>query len=224
MGNNVWLKQMGCSYADNGIDIEIDPFGNVYTTGVFASVDADFDPGAGTYTMSGTNDGYLSKIDANGNFLWAKAITSTTNVPFACVPWSIVIDNANAVYVCGQFSDTTDLDPGPAAFTIAASGNGHDGFVSKYDTAGNFVWAGSFSSANDDAAQKIIKGNNGIFVVGYFDGIADLDPAVSNYTLNSNAVGGYILKLNPGGSLQWVKQTYFATSSLVKDNNFNLYT
>jgi hypothetical protein len=223
-GNTVWLKHMGGSYADNGIDIEVDPFGNVYTTGVFSSVDTDFDPGPGSYTIAGTNDGYLSKLDANGNFLWAKAITSTTNVPYSCVPWGIVVNSANGVYICGQFQDTIDLDPGSATYSLATTVEAHDGFVAKYDTAGNFVWGHAFETSNDDASYKIIKSPNGIYLAGYFNGIADLDPSATTYTLNSVNGDSYILKINSNGNLQWARQAYFSTSGLEKDNNFNLYT
>jgi hypothetical protein len=222
-GNSVWLKVMGGSYADNGIDIDVDAFGNVYSTGVFSSVDTDFDPGPGTYTMAGTDDGYISKLDANGNFIWAKAITSTTNVPYSCVPWGIVVDNANAVYICGQFEDIIDLDPSAAVYTLTTNAAAHDGFVAKYDTAGNFAWAGSFQTPNEDAARKLIKATNGIYLAGYFNGIVDLDPSASNYTLNSSGGENYLLKINSAGNLQWAKQAYFGTWGLEIDNDFSFY-
>src|SRR3954470_22917519 len=52
--------------------IAVDGYGNVYTTGYFGGV-VDFDPGPGTYTMSGGASGamYINKVDASGNFLFA---------------------------------------------------------------------------------------------------------------------------------------------------------
>ena len=55
----------------------IDNLGNVYTTGSFQGT-VDFDPGTGTYELTsvGETDIFISKLDANGNFLWAKPIST----------------------------------------------------------------------------------------------------------------------------------------------------
>lgn len=223
-GNTIWTKQMGGSSYDNGIDIEIDNYGNVYTTGVFNSPDFDFDPGPGTYTLSGTDDGYLSKLDNNGNFIWAKKIDNSSNVPYSNVPWNLIVDGANGVYFCGQFSGVSDFDPGISSYTLSASGLNRDGFVGKLDTAGNFLWAGSFPSAGNDAAQRLLKSNTGIYVTGYIDNVTDLDPGPSTYTVNSVGNGvNYILKLNSLGGLQWVRQTYFDTRAIARGLNQDLY-
>jgi hypothetical protein len=63
----------------NNFEIEakattVDIHGNVYTTGYFIGT-VDFDPGAGTANLSSSGSSYdifISKIDANGNYVWAK--------------------------------------------------------------------------------------------------------------------------------------------------------
>lgn len=59
---------------EGDLGIEVDGAGNVYTTGFFNGT-ADFDPGADVYNLTTTtftnHDVYVSKLDVNGNFVWA---------------------------------------------------------------------------------------------------------------------------------------------------------
>jgi hypothetical protein len=60
---------------DQGYSIAIDAEGNVYTTGYFIDT-VDFDPGTGSMTnlsAVGGKDSFIQKLDANGNFVWAKS-------------------------------------------------------------------------------------------------------------------------------------------------------
>ena len=70
-----WAKAIGGNQSAEGQSITIDANGNVYTTGYFNGT-ADFDPGAGiaNLTSVGGSDIFVSKLDANGNYVWAKAI------------------------------------------------------------------------------------------------------------------------------------------------------
>ena len=76
-GNFIWAKQLGGTGADAaGASIAVDADGNVYTTGGFVGT-ADFDPGPGVFTLSAignfrTKASFVLKLDADGNFIWAK--------------------------------------------------------------------------------------------------------------------------------------------------------
>src|SRR6476661_6698087 len=72
--NFLWAKQLGGPGAIVvNSSIAIDDSGNVYTTGSFANT-VDFDPGAGVFNLItlGTSSIFVSKLDASGNFVWAK--------------------------------------------------------------------------------------------------------------------------------------------------------
>ncbi len=72
-GNLVWAKNMGGTFDDSGTNLTLDGSGNVYTTGIFSTT-VDFDPGANVYALNsmGYLDIFISKLDSNGNFVWAK--------------------------------------------------------------------------------------------------------------------------------------------------------
>jgi len=68
-----WAKSMGGTDIDEGYSISTDASGNVYTTGSFKGT-FDFDPGIGIFNLTsvGYLDIFISKLDASGNFVWAR--------------------------------------------------------------------------------------------------------------------------------------------------------
>ena len=76
-----WAKAFGSTNFDHGVSITVDELGNVYTTGVFAGT-VDFDTGIGSFNLTsaaGSADVFIQKLDASGNFIWAKAFGSGSN-------------------------------------------------------------------------------------------------------------------------------------------------
>lgn len=203
--NFQWAKNMGSNSTDFGHAIAVDASGNAYTTGYFSGT-ADFDPGAGTYTLTsnGSNDIFVSKLDLNGNFVWAKKIGGTGND----IGRAIAIDGAGNISVTGSFFGTTDFDPNAGVTNLTSAGS-NDIFVLKLNPAGNLVWAKNFGGTQDDKGYAIatdVSGN--VFTTGYFMNTADFDPAATTYTMNG--FGGnedaFVSKLDASGNFVWAKQ------------------
>src|SRR4051812_35469345 len=95
--NFMWAKGMGCANVDDeGMAITTDALGNIYTTGYFSGT-VDFDPGPGVFTItpvSGSIDVFISKLDASGNFVWAKSLGGFNQD----VGTSISVDASGNVY------------------------------------------------------------------------------------------------------------------------------
>jgi hypothetical protein len=91
-----WAKKMGGASYDRGQSLVVDQNGNVYSTGNFSTT-VDFDPGAGTYnlTSAGHADTFIGKLDANGNFVWAKRIGGTED-DFGT---GIAVDDSTNIYI-----------------------------------------------------------------------------------------------------------------------------
>src|SRR5204862_5881892 len=69
-GACLWAKKAGGTSADLGNGITVDNLGNVIITGEFAGT-ATFGSTSLT-SASGSVDVFTTKLDGNGNFLWAK--------------------------------------------------------------------------------------------------------------------------------------------------------
>ncbi len=228
-GNYVWAKSFGCTNYEQGLSIATDATGNVYTTGNFKGT-TDFDPGTGTLNIvsSGSNDVFISKLDAAGNFVWAKTFGGTGQD----YGKGIQIDTSGNIILSGFFQATVDFDPGTDTFNIVSSGN-YASFISKLDAAGNFIWAKSFQGnngnnqvRNNDLAIDL-QGN--IYTTGYFQGVADFDPGSGNYYLSATAhVNIYVSKLDATGNFIWATSTgqYFDNRAfgIAVDNDQSVYT
>jgi hypothetical protein len=128
LGRLFWAKQMGGLSSDGGASIAVDTSGNIYTTGNFGGT-ADFDPGPSTFNLSTSGispDIFVSKLDASGNFLWAKQMGGRSGE----LAYSIALDGLGNIFTTGFFRDTADFDPGPSTFNLIPTG-GEDMFISK---------------------------------------------------------------------------------------------
>jgi hypothetical protein len=203
-GNFVWAKQMGGPGGDFGFPIAVDAAGNVYTTGHFQGT-ADFDPGPGTFnlTSAGEYDIFVSKLDSAGNFLWAKQMGGTGYAD----GYGIALDVAGNVYTTGYFHGTADFDPGPGTFNLTSAGN-RDIFVSKLDSAGNFVWAKQIGGTAQPEGHGIaVDAVGNVYTTGDLNGTADFDPGPGTFNLTSTGSNDiFVSKLDSAGSFVWAKQ------------------
>jgi Secretion system C-terminal sorting domain/Beta-propeller repeat len=226
-GDFLWAKRIGGGGSnDAGNDVVVDINGNVFIAGLFSQT-VDFDPGAGTnnITAAGSTDSFILKLDASGNFVWAKGVGGTSSEQVQ----SLVIDSTGGVYFVGDFFGTCDFDPGAGTFNLTSAGD-RDAFICKLDAAGNFAWAKRVGGSSPDKAFAIAPDNAGnILITGYFDGMVDFDPgaAVVNLSSAASSLDAFVLKLDAVGNYIWAKKTGGNTSdagrSITTAANGNVY-
>lgn len=193
-----WVRSFDGIGNQTGTAVTTDLSGNVYTAGTFSGT-VDFDPGAGTYTLSAgsVNDNFILKTDSNGNFLWAGSIDNSvvSNV------YSIKVNAAGEVYLGGEFKGTIDCDPGPGSYTLTSAGS-YDAFLIKLNSAGNFLWATSFGASSEDGITSLAFDAAGnVYCQGLYDLTVDFDPGVGTHFLVSNgSIDQFILKLDASGN------------------------
>jgi len=225
-GNFVWAKHMGGTSADRSKSISTDASGNVYRSCSFLTI-ADFDPGMGTVnlTSAGNTDIFISKLDAAGDFVWAKQMGGT-GIDYGT---SISLDAAGNIYTTGYFSQTADFDPGTGTSDLISAGL-TDIFILKLDAAADFVWAKGMGGTQNDQSYSISHDASGnVYTTGYFQGTADFDPGSA--TSNLTSAGNYdlfIAKLNTAGNFVWATQIGGTGadqgSSITLDASGNIYT
>ncbi len=235
-GNFAWAKHMkeaavgSAIHSSWGYSIAVDSTGNVYTTGEFAN-NIDFDPGPGVFYLYQNTydykDAFISKLDAAGNFLWAKQLKGQ-NADAGSWGTSLAIDPLGNIYITGNFLDTVDFDPGPATLPLfSADGNS---FISKLDAAGNLISVKQFGAGGGLISRSIdLDAYGNIFITGNFGGTADFDPGPG--TINLTTAGDldvFILKLNANGNFVWAKQMGGTGDdygySIALDGSQNIYT
>lgn len=202
-GALVMSRQMGGPNNDVGTSITRDAFGNIYSTGYFSAT-ADFDPGAAVSNLMSTGSFHIfvSKLNSSGNYVWAKAMGSIGND----IGYSIATDPAGNVYTCGHFSLTADFDPGTGTQSLTSAGV-LDAFISKLDSAGNYLWSKSMGSTGDDVCTGLaIDASGYVYTAGYFFSTVDFDPGAGTYNLTTNGVGDiFVSKVNASGNFVWAR-------------------
>lgn len=192
-GDWLWVKQAGGVYDDSGFGIYADEFSNCYVTGHY-SLSVNF--GDTNLSTGGSSDIFVTKLDANGNWLWAQ----TAGIISYTYGLGIHTDaNAN-IYVTGRFYDLVNF----GNISIESVGSG-DVFVAKLDSNGNWLWAKQAGSTGFDTAYGISTDANGnCYITGEFSGSADF----GSTTLTSEGVNDiFVARLDPAGNWLWAKKS-----------------
>ena len=203
----------------NNHTIATDSQGNVYSVGNYNGTARDFDPGAGVFNMSSfSNSMYILKLDASGNFVWAKEIGGPTTYAITSAT-AIAIDASDNIYVSGStdsvIGTNIDFDPGTGTSNVTNPTGHYVMYILKLDSNGNHIWDAQLhnpanTSYDLDTVQAIkIDASGNVYATGGFNGTVDFDPGsgVSNLTSVTGTLSTeiYILKLNSSGNLVWVK-------------------
>ncbi len=191
-GEFVWVNTIEGTANNIGKSVKVDNQGNVYTVGLFAGM-VDFDPSANAHdiTATGQVDGFIQKINSNGDFLWAKKVGGVQDD----VINDIFVDATNNIYVAGSFTDVFNIDPNTTLTSIGST----DIFYAKYDNDGNFIVSNSYGGGlNDEATKIFVDDASNIYTVGTFNNVnVDFDPTIGfNQITNNGLKDGFIQKLN----------------------------
>lgn len=211
-GNFVWNNTWGGHGYDDGTTVAVDSLGNVYVCGMYGSTDINFDPegstaglghghGAPTEDWNYVNV-FLSKFDAQGKFKWVRTWGGMNSDDAG---GGVIVDKAGNVYAGGRFNCTNcnfNGDPLGVPVTLTTAGF-HDGFVSKYDASGNFLWVKTWDDPSDAAVTGLALDSTGnIYATGWISGTPN-NPANPNYGLKYGYA--HIAGWTSDGTLLWAK-------------------
>lgn len=218
-GDAQWVSYVLSTTAGSYIlyDLKVDLSNNMYIvvmgspSSILTFYNSDNTSTFSVTTASGITPGILCKYNSSGTLLWG---TFFTRASLTVVPYSIGVDTSNNVYVGGYYGGAI-LDfynqPGTTVFTSLPTNPTGDGFLVKYDSDGNGVWATRMTATNLDAIYSVsVDPNNTIFVSGWHNSL--LTPLNAN-TLSTAGVlavrgaGGnqpYIAAYNPDGTVKWI--------------------
>lgn len=132
-GNFVWAKSVGGLEYDRVWSVLLDEEENLYVSGQFR-VDVDFDPGPETYMMSslgsGSDEGFMMRMDQSGNFIWAAQLRGNMDYINA-----IDFSPDGGIYATGNFGTTADFDPTAGIFNAQPFSGYPDVFLFKWTKA-----------------------------------------------------------------------------------------
>jgi len=186
-----WTESAGSSSSDEGRGIATDADGNIYMIGLFSDT-GNF--GSFTLISNGNSDIFVAKMDADGNWLWAKNVGGTSFDS----GYGITTDANGNIYIIGSFIDNADF----GSYSLTSNGYS-DIFVAKMDADGNWLWAVNAGGYSADQGNVITTDANGnVYVTGHFSGTASFD----SITLISNGRADiFIAKIDTNGNWLWAE-------------------
>ena len=161
-------------------------------------------------SQSGSQDGFIAKINKDGVWQWAKRIGgSQTDVANA-----VSVAQDGGALVVGSFEGNAEFGD----TTLSSFANTSDIFVAKISSNGTWVWATRAGGGSSDGATRVsLASDGGAIVVGYFG------PSISfTEEINLSGFSGediFVAKISSSGVWQWAEQ---AGGSGYADNAFGV--
>jgi hypothetical protein len=242
-----WIRQFGSADNDWGRGVTVDPFDNIYVSGVFASPQP-LDGGSSSAGSGGAL--FVTRLDAAGNTIWFQQPSPTPGVYYDGVQvaadalgniFQIVEDGVDATGNSvapqslrnyspdGVLKWTFEL-PGEGLFDVAVDNLGYAYFptyegnsvhLRKVDSTGALAWHTTIDTGGICNSSGVSLDQDGnIYVAAITEGSA----------LGANAGGGdsVVMKFNNNGVMQWARQfgTAMADSAfyVAADRFGNVYT
>ena len=208
-GDFVWVKTFGQPAGGaRAYDVAVDGDSNILLTGIAqdtGNTNTDFDPGAGVLNIDvKDSSAYVLKLTKDGNFVWAKAFVPNLGSQ-SSAGYSIAVDSQNNVFTTGAFRNSVDFDPNVGVVALVSAGSS-DTFISKLNSAGDYVWAHKLGANQEDEGRCIaIDKTQNVIIGGYYRSpMLDVDPTagVKNLT-NQGDADIFLCKLSNGGSFIW---------------------
>jgi hypothetical protein len=169
-GNELWVARYDGprSLNDEPQDIAVDPFGNVYVTGL--SNRPEIAPPGEGYDSEWATIAY----DSSGNELWVARYNGPGGLMDSA--WAIDTDSAGNVYVTGYSTGSGWADSDYT--TISYDPNGNERWVARYDGP---------ASGYDEVHDIAVDSSENIYVTGHSAGTGgDSDYTTISYDPNGN--------------------------------------
>jgi hypothetical protein len=194
-GTQLWVRQFGTSGNELLAGAAADGSGGVYVAG--------YTEGSLIGTNAGLTDAWLARYDSTGTQLWIRQLGSTAEDAAT----TVTSDGVGGVIVAGW----------TAGDLAGASLGEHDGWLARYDGAGNQLWIVKYgTSAWDQVLTASPDGLSGSYIGGY--------TAVDVSTAGADA---WLAHFDSTGAFQWIvpfttPNTEFALCSAV-DSTGDVY-
>jgi len=180
--------------------IAVDNSGNVYMVGVFSDT-----IGFGAYqlkTSARQGNVFLTKYSPSGAIIWVRQAILHINTQGGCWGTGVAVDTNKNVFITGVFSDTVTF----GTYTLIDNQAQEETFITKYDSAGNVLWARQSSLQGSGTANSIAVDNFGnAYITGQFrDSVF-----FGTKALHCSFVAMFLVKYDQAGSVLWAKQPLF---------------
>lgn len=182
-----WANKFGGAGTNSeyGTGVTIASNGDPIFTGIYASLNIDFNPEFSNFIMSpaGGFANYIVRLTQNNGFVWAKQFTSSGA---GCQANDINTTSNNDIILGGYFNNSIDFDPSGSVFSVTSQGQ-NDAFLTRLTSNGDFISVKTFGGIFQDNLIGLNKSSNDeLFAAGYFSNTGNFLTNSGFTSINSN--------------------------------------
>jgi len=196
-GDLVWMTYLGGTKADRASDLAIDSTGNIYITG--ATESWDFEGQTNDFHI-GLNDGFVVKIDSEGQLQWMTYVGGTGYE----YGFGIAVNDLGESYLVG--STWSFLFEGRVNHYLGGS---YDGYLVKVNEVGDVQWMYYLGGSDTDVAKDISIDSTGTLIVSGTTQSDDCEGRTNDH--HGGISDAFMAGYSPEGLVNWM--TYMGGSS-----------
>jgi Secretion system C-terminal sorting domain len=196
-GGVQWKKCYGGTHIEAATSMVATPDGGFVIAGQTNSNDGDVSGFHGTAGISGT-DAWALKVNNTGAIVWQRCYGGTINEGWG----SVTV--ADTGYILAGSTNSHDGDVSGGVHSLDTS----DVWVAKINENGAIQWQKCYGGRQSEAANSVVKGGNGGYVIMGITNSNDGDVSGQHgmvggfLSLNSDI---WVVKIDNSGSVQWQK-------------------
>ncbi|WP_420266126.1 SBBP repeat-containing protein [Candidatus Magnetominusculus dajiuhuensis] len=191
------------SYGDIGNAIAVDSSGNAYITGAAYSRDFPVTTGAYQTTLKGSNNAFITKLNATGNALVYSTLVGGSNTYTGDSSYGIAIDSSGNAYITGTTA-SRDFPVTTGAFQTTLKSSSGNVFVTKLNATGTALVYSTYlgGSSYGDYAYSIAVDSSGSAYVTGLTWSTDFPVTTGAFQTTQSGLKScpYVTKLNAGGT------------------------
>ncbi|MFC2131321.1 SBBP repeat-containing protein [Bacteroidota bacterium] len=197
----------GTYYAGKGYDeindIAVDSKDFIYAVGNTQSVAKIATAGAHQTTYTGTTDAMLAKFNNQGRLEWATYYGGD-QTDYGMMA---ITTKEDSIIIAG-FTTSQNAIATPGAYQPAYGGGVTDGFIAKFNTAGQRLWGSYYGGSEYDVIYAISQDSSyNIVICGKTQSLSGIATANSYQDYKEGLVDGFIVKFDSSMNRKW--GTYF---------------
>ncbi|RLB60994.1 MAG: hypothetical protein DRI90_12415 [Deltaproteobacteria bacterium] len=211
-GDYLWSKGFAAPGVQRISVAAVDGNGHILVAGSFTE---SIDLGGGALDCAGGSDGFVAKLDANGNHMWSMRFGTWGYQEVT----DLAVDSDDSLVVTGFFTGTVQFGAADGAGTLTSQGS-DDVFVARIAADGTPKWSRALGDAGIEQATSVAVEPSGNVAVA---GVAiHLLPAGSPNEMgeksdkDSAQVESFVATFSASGTPLWTRRVYGPDHQLVE--------